>query len=718
MNKQAKKSCCLAAAVSCALSPIPAFAATVLEEIIVVARKREQNIQDVPIAILSHSGEDLENKVIEDLLDLSDVTPGMNVNSASGVSVIILRGIGTRTTQAGQEPSVATYIDGVYNPNGNVNLDSFQDIERVEVLKGPQGTLFGRNATGGLVHIITKDPTQEPEAKVRLGYGRWDTVDAGFYGSTGLSDTLAGNISIHYQDAGDTYMENIFPGNELTPTERHTVRGKLLYTPNDQTTMKLTVSDAQYKSSDSVIRQPVPGLFAQNGLQGTGKFYIVDQDVAENYVEWDKTSVSFDVNYSMDSVDIINVLAWHESDYSQPFDNEGTSGDFLFSDPHIQHDFFSEEFRLVSTGDSDFNWQAGFYYSDYLVEYGDPGLIVTFPGLYILNVAEQTTKGMGVFGEIDWAFTDATSLTVGLRWNQDEIDADFSPTTLTFANGSVVPLFARTKMDDKYNEMTYRVGLNHNVSEDVMIYGTYSRGYKTGGFNLVNLGGAPEPAVEPEFLDAYEAGLKTSGWAGGRVQVNLAAFYYDYQDLQVQTIVDLATKVANAGQATVYGGEFEIKAQTTENLLLSGGLSYIHSEFDEYLGVANLPAPSGFGAVTVPGIDFAGNELVQTPEYSLTVSADYLIPTSLGNFNINLHLFYTDDFYWDDNNRLYEDGYEIVNGTVSWTNPEEDLKISLWGRNLTDTKYSVRRDSAPQPNDNYTPGPPASYGIKAEYSFF
>jgi len=679
--------------------------AAVLEEIIVVATKREQSMQDVPITMLSHSGEMLTNKGIENLTELSEVVPGLNINTGSGTTIVMLRGVGTSAVTAGNEPSVATYIDEVYNAAPTANLSDFKDVERVEVLKGPQGTLFGRNATGGLLHIITKDPSHEPELTLRGGIANFGTWESGLYATTGITDTVAVNISANYKDADRSYVENQVPGVHFLPENRYNVRAKLLYTPTDATEVKLVFSEEHYESSNNMIRTPLPGVIARTGEATPDGWHKAAHEIV-TYNEFDNTHASLHVKHDFGGVEVVSISAYRENEYFSPYDNDGTSVFDTNSYAQTNTRFFSEELRLASTGDGDVHWILGLFYSDFSTYY-DP-LRVELPGVTILNRGEQQNLGKAVFGEIDWAFTEKASLVVGLRYNEDELTLDQRPTTI---NGN--PIFPFTSLEEDFEKLTYRVGLNYRFTDDLMVYATASRGYKGGIFNMANLGGPPAPAVQPEELDAIEVGFKSSGWFGGRATLNGALFDYDYQNLQLVTIGSGTTTTANAAAASIRGAELELDAQVTDKLRLSAGVSYLDSEYDEYFGITNRPNPNGRG--NVPATDnFAGNDLMRAPEVTFNGALSYALPAG---FDVVVNYYYNDGFYWDEDNRMKEPSYEVVNFSVNWTDPAEKLKLSLWGKNMTDTEYSVYSTNAPPAGDNYTAAPPRTYGISGEYTF-
>jgi len=679
-----------------------------LEEIIVTATKRAQNIQDVPISIQSLSGDTLKERGVEALPDLVAVVPSINFGNQGGSNTIILRGVGTLGGTVGNEPSVATYVDGVYNPNPRVGVSALQDIERIEVLKGPQGTLFGRNSTGGLIHIITKDPTQEPEAKIRMGYSSFDTVEGGFYGSTGLTDTLAANLSVSYKNNDESYIDNPLPGQEYLGDKDSFYRAKLLYTPSENTSAKITAYYGDYEGSSNLPRQMLPGVFSATNRTYTGDWFDLANDFP-TYFEYTTKGVSLDVTHQLGAVEITSITAWKEDTGFNSVDGDGSDQLGQHSNASTPAEAFTQELRLASTGDNKVDWIVGLFYSEINAEYDN--LKIYQPGAFIESWAKQDTSGWGVFGEANWHLTDKTSLILGLRHSEDEQDIS----TYTELNGN--PRFPQTDASDDFSKLTYRVGLQHDFTDNLMAYATVSRGYKTGLFNAVAVGAPATTALAPEVLDAYEIGFKASGLLDSRMTINGAIFYYDYQDLQVTTIAVAGVLGANAAAATVYGGELELNLQATERLHFTAGVSVLDTEFDTYVGTTNRPAPNGLGNVAVRPVDFSGNSLVRAPDYSFTSAINYVVPTSVGEIAFSLNYFHTDDFYWNEDNRLSEPSYGLLNAEIAWTDPSEKYKISLWGRNITDEKYSTLTTDNPTTGDNYVPGKPAWYGFNAEYRF-
>ena len=684
-----------------------------LEEIIVTAQKRAQSVQDVPIAITALSGEGLANKGIENILDLGQVTPSFNVTRIGGASVFFLRGVGSNNFTPGNEAPVATFIDGVYLPNANANTFSFNNIERVEVLKGPQGTLFGRNATGGVVHVVTKDPTHEPAVRARVGYGNYDTFEGNFYGSTGLTENAAIDLAVYYRDQQNSPFDNPVPGVNHTPDSTISVRSKLLLTPNDKTSVKLAVFYEDFKSSVGVIRHQLPGAVAAGGGAHSGDWYDIPNDFA-SHQEVTSKGVSGEVNYSFENMDITSITSYMESDPFFSFDNDGSGNFIQDSDQHIVAETFTQELRLTSTAESDLSWVLGFYYYDNLSAY-DPGQEVFTPAFTLNSLSTQETKSWALFADTNYKLTEKTNLTLGLRYTEDDLK-HYGQTRFN------TTFFPEYNQNETFEEITYRVVLDHRISDSTLLYASHSRGYKSGVYNLLVTTPSPEGPVQPEILDAYEVGFKADGLFDNRVRINGAAFWYDYKNLQVQQSAGSFTVVTNAASSSLQGIELEAEAQLTDNFSLSLGLGYLDSEYDDYVGVKTIPNvdasgnPTGGAQGNVPA-DFSGNAIILAPEFTFNLGVNYTLPTDIGVFAVDANLYYNEGFYWTQDNRLKEPSYELLNVQAFWADPSETYKIGFWGKNLTDTEYSLYTSSSPSSSDAYVPALPRTYGAFIEYNF-
>ncbi len=681
-----------------------------IEEVVVVAQKRQESLQEVPVTITALSADDLAKGGIESTLELATVTPSLNIAQQASAAITFIRGIGTNTATIGNEASVATYVDEVYF--ANATLAKFNNIEQVEVLKGPQGTLFGRNATGGLIHIITKDPTQETQVKLKVGYGNYDTVTGSLYAATGISDYLAADLAVYFKDQGEGFIDNSFLGGEHQPEEDLSFRTKWLITPNENVDIRLTAYDVSNEGSASMARQVREGGIGFVGTVFSGDFFDIPVNRNARW-EVDRQGVSANIKFRTDLLEFTSITAYNDDESSFLLDQDASTLDILTIDAAISSESFSQEFRVASLGDGDFSWLLGLYY--YENESGNvPTSILQGPALAPALALEnhQETKSYAVFAEGHLQLTDQFGFTVGLRYSRDEIEA--SNATILGGGALSVPSSA----DKNFDEPTWRVVADYHLAEQQLLYASYSRGYKAGLFNLVGTTSPPFmlPApAEPEIVDAYEIGYK-SQWMDNRLRINAAAFYYDYQDIQVTTAVATGSITSNAAAATIIGAEIDVLFLATERLDLKLGLSLLDTEYDRFPnGLGRTPALGG-GNMDVFS-DLSGNSLPRTPDYTVHAGANYSIPTDIGQFGATVTYYYNDGFFWEADNRLTEDSYHLINAELSWLSLDERYRLSLWGKNLADEEYSVYTISNNMAGDLEAPASPLTFGVSAEVSF-
>ena len=716
----------------------------VLEEITVTAQRREQSVQDVPIAISAFSGSFLNETGIDNTMDLEMVTPGLTYGRQLNGAVPFIRGVGTQTTSAGQDSSVASYVDDVYVSSSVGSVMRLANIERVEVLKGPQGTLFGRNATGGLMHVITKTPEHETQGTAELSYGNHDTLEAKFYVTTGLSDNIAVDLSVLYHDQDEGWGENIPTGEDVNRGEETNIRNKWLITPSENTDIVVSLSYADIKNSFGtsmrldegalgVDGQLIYGGLLQQGVDpATAASIAASQATTEPDDFWDLTAdidpeanieqygFSVHLTHAFEDFELVNITAYNETTADQYFAQEGTPFPNLL--PVLLDQFtetWTQEFRISSATDN-MDWIAGVYLLDEEAGY-DPTIVGgEFIGLQtggsltaLQDNNQQDTFSWAVFAQADYNFTDRTTLTLGLRYTEDEREISGTSSGL---QGDIPLLVTELDDDETWEETTWRIALSHDFSDSTTSYISYNRGFKSGVFDmnvLDPLGGANDP-VEPETLDAYEIGVK-SDLLDGRLRLSAAAFYYEYDDLQVLVSVPGGTQLFNAAEATMAGGELDMNALVGENLTINMGLSVLDTEYDEFPeGPAFIP--TGIGGNTQITADLEGNELPRSPEFTFNLSAIYDVETSIGRINASAHYYHNDGFYWESENRTELDSHDIVNAQVSWHSDDDAYYVSLYGNNLTDEEYSSFGISSAL-GDFVSPGAPRTYGMRVGVNF-
>ncbi len=748
-------------------------------EIIVTATKRAENAQDVPISITALSSQDISSSGVTGVADLRVAVPALNVTrGAGGFGLPRIRGVGATGQGNGIENPVAVYVDGVYYAASSGVLQSLFDAEQVAVLKGPQGTLFGRNATGGLIQISTLNPSlTEAKAKGEISYGNYRTIRGGAFASVPLSETVAVSVSgqTQYRDKG--FGVNRFTGTQVQDGGNFAVRGKLLFEPSSSTRILLS---ADYNGSDESSPAFVPfGLntAGQNvptvitGLGGDPRYDIyadVDPDLKAR--QW---GVSATISHDFNGVSLKSITAYRKTNLSVFFDPDGTVTPSLRI-LNVNFDKnFTQEINLISDNDGPFKWIiGGFYMSNNAGQ--QPGRttgLTQFGGNgFNDDINNVTLKSWSGFAEATYALTSATNLTGGIRYTSDKRVLE-AGTTIAF-NGATnttttttTPVQART-----FNKASWKVSLDHRFSDSVLAYASYNRGFRAGTF--VPQATRPAPVLEPETLNAYEVGFKTD-LMDRRLRINIAGYHYDQSSVQVMQVIAGVQNVYSArGGAKIYGIDGDISFQATDNFRVFGGFAYNHARYNQFtdailsipfplatsLGTAGVaafsttnfsyidsltgatvanttcqgtfvPPPAvntqagrdGFyrsrtgGNCLIRG-DASGNRLQNTPDWTFSLGGNLDIPTSAGKFNIAGNLGYNGGYVGTPDERVTQSSFTVVNASIGWRNKADNLSVRLWANNLTGAYYRTQI-GASNSGDNGTAGEPRTYGVSVGFNF-
>ena len=533
-----------------------------LEEIVVTAQKREENLQSVPLSIAAYTSEQLEKSIIQDIYDVGIQTPGMIVNKEI-VGKIYIRGIGAENLTIGGDPGVALHADGAYIARTSAAIFDLYDVERVEVLRGPQGTLYGRNATGGTVNIISKAPTEEFEGNVLLEVGDYDYTRVGAVISGPLADGKVLARAAVVKSDRDGFTPNLFTGEDLFDEDLLMGRLRLRFLPNDDVTIDLIADFSQDDGSPAPFKQLefselFEGMLGANDPPG---LRAVSQESPVTEMQ-DQFGITAIVNWDTGNSTFTSVTSYRDTEFEAVFDGDAVDITFQNFSDHDDTQQFSQEFRLSSDAGDSWNWIVGaFYFNDD----GDTEIFIPIPGFGfdILHQATMSTDAYAVFGQATYNVSDRLALTAGLRYNSEDKEA----TQLSEFIG-LFPPFPPAALQTDSNEVTPKFGIEYDINDEVMWYATATRGFKSGGFTFNGI----QPDFKPEFVWAYETGFKST-LAEGSVILNGSAFYYDYTDLQVSKLENNAGVITNAADATIYGAEIELLAQATERWRFNAGLS-------------------------------------------------------------------------------------------------------------------------------------------------
>ncbi len=690
MNNKVKvlRKSLLAVAVSSVIAPISAYAQ--LEEVIVTAQKREQNLQEVPIAISAVSQEMIVKTGVHTITDVIPMVPGLTGSDYGlATNTWAIRGISSNDWSIGSEPAVGVFFDDAYVGRNIFATGVFFDVNRIEVVKGPQGTLFGRNSSAGAISLVSNKPGDTNELNLGIAYGdegqqRYDVV-----GNWAVSDTFALRLAYQHQEWEGMWKE-VNTGDDAYQ-ESDTVRLMARWTPGDdfEAVFRANYSDAETNYTSMIN---IPLSLVKPGKEYPDKYGLNDPNFEENEDSGVGMRLTWDINNELTLVSITDVRTG-ENDYFEDVDGTDNDAavDAIFG-PITggltipvslggESDTFYQEFRLNGGSDT-LTWFAGMsYYSEdlemdkYHVDYVETVYgLGALGSIRIENDAEN--ESYGAYGDVTWHLSDQLALIGGLRWSRDE--KDWCTNTLQDDFGDAgFPTDGKLCDSEDWDEVTYRLVAQYNISDDVMVFASVAEGFKGGGFNNSasdtngDYMGDTIVSFDPETSIAYEIGVKSTAM-NDRLQLNGSAFYTDYEDFQIQTLtLEYGLQIANVGDAETMGLEAELSFWPTDGLVLMANYTYLDAE------------------LTSGGFD--GNDLAYAPEHTYSVGANYDHQFLGGTMNWFAVYNYTDDFYHEANNENAEDGFGLLNARVSYTPADGNWELAIAGDNLLDEEYAASR---------------------------
>jgi iron complex outermembrane receptor protein len=683
-----------------------------IPDIVVTAQRRRENLQDVPVTVEAFSAEQVRTSVLTSLTDLGTLTPGLIASTEFGYFEPHLRGVGTTAASTSVENPIAVYVDGVYYGSQTGSIFQLEGIDHIEVDKGPQGTLFGRNATGGLIQIVTKDPGQSFSATARVTAGDYETLGGSLYMTGRITPILASNVSVYYQNQGTGFGTNYFNHKYVNKAQNFAIREKNLFTPTEYDSLMLAFDYEQDHSSPVLI--PAPGTTPLGGPPYTGSRWSANGFYQPVVIE-KQGGASLKYDHDFGFAKLASISAYLQSSLYSDLDgtfvvNPIYTLDIPLLDLHKQ---ITQEFDLRSDPNSSVAWATGIFYYQSTARY-DPGSLVggLIAPLNLFSIYSRATDhSIAAFAQATKQILDATNLTVGLRDTYE--GKSFSETQLGYPRVGPVEVFGSVS-DVKLssNQPTWRISLDHKVTPEVLLYASYNRGYKTGGFNDIYL---PVQAYEPEILDAYEIGAKTN-LLDHRLLVNMAGFYYNYRNLQTVAYPQGSLLVYNAPGATIAGVDLDFKVAPFANFIVSGGAEALKANYRDFPNaLLSTPAPGGGSTLTT--FNAIGRLLPMSPKWTADVSPLYNVPLgNKGMVSLGVTFSYTAGFYYEPDNRFHQSSYGLVNASVNWADPTDLWSARLWGKNLTNRAYTVAEYA--QTNADYAQyAPPRTFGVTVSRHF-
>jgi len=752
----------------------PSRGSRLIEEIVVTAQKREENLQDVPISVQAFSAESLDARGIEEPKALALATPGMTYNIISGYSIIYIRGIGTDAYIPSADASIATYIDNIYYPFGHGLASALGAIERVEVLKGPQGTLFGRNSTGGAINIVTRQPGPEPEASVLLSRESYDKTNVRVYTNIPLADSFALSLSgLRYNEDSYYRYATASPRTDFPEDTSRAFTVKAGWTPIDDLKAVLGYTYLNTRGASPMLL-PVGEVTPMGAALGVQRQpdYQTGED-APIFIDSQSRVITADLQYTMPWFDLRLIAGdqRHRSPALADFDGSNqpiavfnTTGQFA--------DVKTAELQLISNSES---WGAewltyigGLYYIDSRAGF-DPVLFTASGGLlnYLANPAGGGPAGpiagliediselggvpvstllnsgvtlnlKGILGtESTAAFfqatanlTDALALTLGARYQTETRTLEASSSRLApdpSDPNTVTPLFdfAADKPSSDTSNLSPKAVIDYKLGDDDMLYFSFSRGFKSGTYNIIQLYSAGQ-FVEPEEVTTFELGYKGT-LLYGTLRFNGAIFENDIRDLQVQSVSIFsggAVRLENAGEARIRGADFDLLWQLFPNavpgLVFTAGAAYLDATYTDYQQGSGYDEATGmyFDGTAFPARDFSGNRIARTPEFSGNAGLSFSFDAPRGSAEIAADVYHNHGSYFTAQNRFStkEDAYSVFNARISYLYEPANLRVTLFGKNITDAPYHYNLADFDFGSPTLL-APPSTYGLRLNWEF-
>lgn len=686
-----------------------------VQEIVVTATKEgEVNVQSIPYAVTVFDENSLNNTGADNIEDLEAQTPGLNISRNGQAARVYIRGIGTNLDFIGADPSVTLHVDGVYQARPTTALEDFLDVERVEILRGPQGTLYGRNSTGGTINIITRLPDDETRARASVEYGSYDYTSVAASASGALvSDSLYGGLAVMKTDH-DPYVDNKSDNgvDGLLDDDSLSARGTLR--------LKAGAAEAIFRADYSDVDRAT-GAYKATGKGLTGEpvdeaslldIPSDDHDIAISdvspFVEQTHSGGSVELIFDLgENLSLTSLTAYRQYDYETREDTDGTELDVLLTQIDDEQDQLSQELRL--------NYQSGIFRivtglfvlqesHDSESSVAINGVPVNRPDVVVtrhFDVTNETTAH-AVFANSTVALTPQLNASLGLRYSNEEKDFD-DREMLETAGG----LFDGFVVDEseRWESWSPKVVIDYTTVDGAMMYGSVSRGFKSGGYNFTN----ENAQFDPEYVTAYEMGMKKD-WEDISLRSSISLFYYDYDDLQVTDYVTVGKpRTSNAAEANVRGFEVENHWMPTLDWLLEFNFAFLSAKYDEYM------APIG----TIARVDVSGNTLNAAPRRQADLAAQYFQDISQGTLSYRLeYSWQTRQYFTAFNEEISsQPTYGLLNARFSWVSLDEKWEAQFYGENLTDKSYSTSIRDFPAPFVGVTRdiNPPRTFGAKLIY---
>jgi iron complex outermembrane recepter protein len=692
--------------------------------IVVTAQRRPERPEDVPISLTAMSGEHLERMQATDTTELDKVVPSLVMTRTSVFSQPFLRGVGKRSN-LGVENSVATYIDGVYLASPIGSLLDLRGIARIEVLNGPQGTLFGRNATGGVIQLITRDPAADASGEATLHAGTYGYVRGDLY-LTGGNERIAGNLAVSLSGHGG-YGTNAYTGKSDESEVDHSLvaRSKLVWQPD--AALKLTLAGDYQDLDQDWPLAPLAG-YPPIGRPPVQELYDGNHDVPNRF-RFRYGGISLRADADLGGPTLMSLSAWRGMRADWSLDLDTGPQPLSSAIPTAGQEQVSQEFQLQSDPASPVQWVAGLYYIRIDERY-DP-TVSRYGGSYSAQLGGRvrqtlfssgTAESYAAYGQGTVPLGQATRLTLGLRYTLEDRSVaanaerlfDTSPLVRPVP-GLPLPGQPPLRASESFDELTWRASLDRDLSDEVMGYLAASRGFQSGGWNLQT---PQNPAFGPETLDDFEAGLKYAD-RSGRIRADASVFYYDYSDLQVSALTPIGQATTNATSAEIYGLELQLDAQLGRSTGVTFGAQLLEARFRRFPNATCTNYDTAAAVLYAPvTCDVTGNRLPFAPGLKLNLGADHEISLGPGGtLTLSGNLAYNSGYFGEPDNVVRQGAFATVDASAEWRPVRRGPSVRLWVLNLTDAHHTNALATVATVGVLQNPAAPRQFGVSLGYAF-
>ena len=693
-----------------------------LKEVVVTAEKRAERAQDVPIAIAVFDPQSLQAMHAVTTQDLQFAVPALTYNYQNGFGQPYMRGVGSELTEPNADASVATYVDGAYISYSQSTIMNLMGIERVEVLEGPQGTLFGRNAVGGAINIITLSPSQQPEGQATVTVGDYGDKEVSGHLSGPVTDTL--RVGLYTATTyTDPYVIYLAPDGDVPPGQpphdrSWGARVKAIWQPLDWMIFTGSVEETESLSFlQNTLRQVDPSLYPPG--QPVASPYTVTAD-SPDYLHSVERSATLREEFDFSWAHLVGISNYRNTHVFSTDDADATQAFILNAYINVPERQYSQEVQLLSPASSAIKWLAGIYYFNDVSSFSPDGIVT--PLFSYQAFGSVDTQSRAAFGQVTFPFDPwikHLSLTLGGRYTRDTkqvgLYTNFFGSSGAETASTVYPDNGDSHTWDKF---TPKVTLDYKLT-DTLLYATYSEGFKSGVYNILSPA-SPGP-VAPEVLKAVQVGSKSE--LGRRLRLNVEAYYYRWSDLQVEVINFTAGGgslggLENAASAKMYGVDIDSEAIVTENFRLRMSLSLEHSEYTKFPDLSGFESIPGTVGLTAISVDATGNETERTPKWVGNIGADYVhdLPVG-GNLAGHVNLYYNDGYFWTAQDTFRQHPYALLGASIDYTLPDDRWKVTAWGTNLTNRYYAWEFTANGGLGALVQDAPPRMYGVTVNFTF-